>query len=240
MKSTRKIIPALAMLLISAVLMSTASFAWFSMNENVYATGMQVTAQPSSDIFLEISSDGTSFGLTAGAGLEGALLPAAHDEFTAVGDISNLVNSKWYYMVGTDATKSDAEDDSRESITSFTNYVASTTFTVRANPNTTSTIHDVFVSEIAITADLGGVTVIIAGKDGYQEFTVDTDGTFTTAATENILCQTVTSNEDDYDDQVITVYIFIDGNHEDVFTNNSALLGGSVTFTLSASASSID
>ncbi len=44
MKKTRKLIPAIAMLLISAVMMSTASFAWFSMNKTVTATGMQVNA----------------------------------------------------------------------------------------------------------------------------------------------------------------------------------------------------
>jgi hypothetical protein len=45
MKNTRKLIPALAMLLVSAVMMSTASFAWFSMNTQVTASGMQVKAQ---------------------------------------------------------------------------------------------------------------------------------------------------------------------------------------------------
>ena len=43
-KMTRKLIPALAMLLISAVMMSTASFAWFTMNTEVTATGITVTA----------------------------------------------------------------------------------------------------------------------------------------------------------------------------------------------------
>ena len=53
MKLTRKLIPAFVMLLVSAVLMSTASFAWFSMNETVEATGMKVTAD-AEFIFLEI------------------------------------------------------------------------------------------------------------------------------------------------------------------------------------------
>jgi hypothetical protein len=41
----KKLIPALALLIISAVVMSTASYAWFSMNTQVTATGMQVKAQ---------------------------------------------------------------------------------------------------------------------------------------------------------------------------------------------------
>ena len=44
MKNMRKLIPAIAMLLVSAVMMSTASFAWFSMADNAVATGMEVKA----------------------------------------------------------------------------------------------------------------------------------------------------------------------------------------------------
>lgn len=63
MKLTRKLIPAFAMLLIAAVMMSTASFAWFSIRTDVTATGMSVTAiVPAS---LEISADDASWDYTA-------------------------------------------------------------------------------------------------------------------------------------------------------------------------------
>lgn len=52
MKATKKIIPALVMLLVSAVLLSTASYAWFSMNKEVTATGMSVTAKVSSNLLI--------------------------------------------------------------------------------------------------------------------------------------------------------------------------------------------
>ena len=45
MKKMRRMIPALCMLLVSAIMLSTASYAWFTMNESVTATGMQVQAQ---------------------------------------------------------------------------------------------------------------------------------------------------------------------------------------------------
>lgn len=48
MTKFKKIIPALCMLLISAVLMGTSTYAWFSMNRTVTASGMQVTAQSNS------------------------------------------------------------------------------------------------------------------------------------------------------------------------------------------------
>lgn len=52
MKFTRKLIPALAMLIVSATMMSTASFAWFSMNSQVSATGMSVTASAPANLHI--------------------------------------------------------------------------------------------------------------------------------------------------------------------------------------------
>ena len=44
MKKMRKLLPAIAMLLVSAVMMSTASFAWFTMNTEVRANNITVNA----------------------------------------------------------------------------------------------------------------------------------------------------------------------------------------------------
>lgn len=52
MKKTRKLIPALAMLLISAVMMSTASFAWFSLNSTVTAGNMEVKATTGANLYI--------------------------------------------------------------------------------------------------------------------------------------------------------------------------------------------
>ena len=45
MKKMRKLIPAISMLMVAAIMLTTASFAWFTMNEQVTATGMQIQAQ---------------------------------------------------------------------------------------------------------------------------------------------------------------------------------------------------
>lgn len=52
MKKMRRLIPAIAMLLVSAVMLSTASFAWFTMSENATAGGMQVTAKASGTLII--------------------------------------------------------------------------------------------------------------------------------------------------------------------------------------------
>ena len=56
MAKFKKLIPALCMLLISAVLMGTSTYAWFSMNTTVTASNMQVTAK-SNARYLLIGTD---------------------------------------------------------------------------------------------------------------------------------------------------------------------------------------
>lgn len=48
----KKIIPSICMLLVTAVLMGTSTYAWFSMNREVKATGMKVTASTSANLVI--------------------------------------------------------------------------------------------------------------------------------------------------------------------------------------------
>ena len=52
MKKFRKLIPALCMLLVSALFVGTSTYAWFSMNKTVTATDMKVTAKSNSTYLL--------------------------------------------------------------------------------------------------------------------------------------------------------------------------------------------
>jgi len=56
MKQYRKLIPALCMLLVAAIMMGTSTFAWFSMNTQVTATGMQVKAVAEDGILISNSA----------------------------------------------------------------------------------------------------------------------------------------------------------------------------------------
>lgn len=60
MKKSLKLIPAIVMLLVSAILVSTTTFAWFSMNTQVTATGMQVTAKSQTTFLLIRETSGVS------------------------------------------------------------------------------------------------------------------------------------------------------------------------------------
>ena len=55
-KTNRKLIPAVAMLLVSAIMLSTSSFAWFSMNKQADVNNMQVTATANSNLLISFSS----------------------------------------------------------------------------------------------------------------------------------------------------------------------------------------
>ena len=56
MKMTRKLFPALIMLLVSAIMLSTASYAWFASNSTVSASNLKVKVKSNSR-FLEIGTD---------------------------------------------------------------------------------------------------------------------------------------------------------------------------------------
>lgn len=57
MKKFKKLIPAFCMLLVSAIMLGSSTFAWFSMNTKVTASNMQVNAKTNTT-FLLINNDG--------------------------------------------------------------------------------------------------------------------------------------------------------------------------------------
>lgn len=52
----KKLIPALVLLLVSAMVLSTSSYAWFSMNRTVQATGMSLTSTAPANLLISNSS----------------------------------------------------------------------------------------------------------------------------------------------------------------------------------------
>lgn len=223
----KKLIPALCMLLVAATLLGTSTFAWFSMNDRVTANGMTVTAA-SESIFLEIKGEGDSdFGITGDANMTGALKPVA---YTTLENGIEDVNNNWYYQFSKDIDLSNTNVFNKTFLTAgdtFTDYVAKTTYQVQLHQGGGETAYDLYVSSISIPENTG-ITVIIAGDSGkYVEF--KSSATISAPTAENVLFDEVTTSP-----ETITVYIFFDGNDENVTTENIAALTGEVTFTLNA------
>ena len=63
MKLTKKLLPAIGMLMLSTAMMVTSSFAWFSMNTEVVAQNMQVTAK-AEQVYLQIVEGDADFHAT--------------------------------------------------------------------------------------------------------------------------------------------------------------------------------
>ena len=83
MKKFKKIIPALCMLLVSAVLLGSSTYAWFSLNNKVTVTGMQVSTKVDNNLLIATSSEGTTkaaentFGNALNQSITGKLQPAS-------------------------------------------------------------------------------------------------------------------------------------------------------------------
>lgn len=99
MKKMRRLIPAIAMLLVSAVMLSTASFAWFTISTEAQATGMTVSAKASSSLLIINASEGTdsaetkflnSTGIATFTGKGTNLQPATHITDQSVTSDNNL------------------------------------------------------------------------------------------------------------------------------------------------------
>lgn len=86
MKKMRRLIPAFAMLMVAAIMLSTASFAWFTMNETVTATGMSVQAQASGSMVIgEKALTELDNGIKVDFGVSGSktITPITHFDATA-------------------------------------------------------------------------------------------------------------------------------------------------------------
>lgn len=76
-KTLRKIIPAIAMLLISATLVGTSTFAWFSMNNRVTVTGMSVTTKVTSNLQIAATNAEANYKNSLEQTREGTLEPVS-------------------------------------------------------------------------------------------------------------------------------------------------------------------
>lgn len=77
MKAHRKILPAMLILLLSLALVSTATYAWFSMNTTVKGTGMSVTSTAPTNMLISVDANVWENGVTANTAVAGGFSPAS-------------------------------------------------------------------------------------------------------------------------------------------------------------------
>lgn len=236
----KKLVAAILMLAVSAASLLGSTYAWFSMSKDVTVTGMEVTAK-SDGIFLEVSGtqdtgEGstpyTVYGITGTNALNVQLFPVHHETWSALADITDFdlatagTYDNWYYRYNANANHATNAMTAKTYISAFTNYVAVTTFKVRLHEGSQATGYDLRVKSITIPDDTG-ITVVVAGANGYVEYsetTEDIDYADTT-----VLSNTVTTTAQD-----VTVYIYFNGDDANVYTDNITELTGEVEIVLTA------
>ena len=98
MKLSRKLIPAFAMLLVSAIMLTTASYAWFSINDSVTAEGMNVRTTAADNVLIAKSTlgktaeeDDANFGTTL----------VVNDLEAILNPVSTINGTSFFYTEGT-------------------------------------------------------------------------------------------------------------------------------------------
>ena len=257
----KKLIPALCMLLIVATLLGTSTYAWFSMNTTVTATGMQVQAKAEAGLIISNATSGTYNVSASSAKADCAvLLP---------GSTSDLTN--WFHSSSTNPAAANTEQAYDEGVEWVDNdtpahyvvhnfYIKSSSYeafdvasldikSVEAKVGTAGAAQNLSKA-LRIGVKIGNDFYIYAPVTGYTaSYTVTTaTGEYSADARETVapLAGTTVSNDTTIvsipgsDSTPITanVYAWFEGEDENCISNNivDALesLTITVTFTYTA------
>lgn len=250
----KKLIPALCMLLIAAAMLGTSTYAWFSMNTTVTATGMQVKAKSDAK-FLQIAESATGWNdtdpftsVTISAASK-ALYPThafkaiAADRKTATAfDGTDLVWASTYSTDPAQAKEGVGEDNLYTDVTSSvtTDYALLTTFKVRLKPGvgvtTASNLKVASVSFEAVVQDGTDITDGLANSLRVlfvcgENKVVWKNGAFVEGTADSLLAASVTNS-----DTTVNAYVYFDGEDDSCITNNAVTPDDyKLSFTLSVS-----
>ena len=116
MKKFKKLIPAMVMLLIAAMLMGTTTYAWFSMNNKVTVSGMEVRTKVSSSLLVSGTTDEADFAASLSQTRTGILEPVStvngidfyyHDTANNVAATGKATDSSATFIAYTESTDLD-------------------------------------------------------------------------------------------------------------------------------------
>lgn len=244
MKKFKKLIPAFAMLLVSAVMLGTSTFAWFSMNTNVTATGMNVTATSNNPYFV-ISATKEDITNATGTATSATLTkestnvqPVAYTTTQITPTTGAAINANsWYTATSNqyDASNGSTPATAQSVDLGAEGYFVTYEFYVGLAKNSTA---GNFKLNVKLTQTEG------ANKDAIKAAVVitpcegaDTTGSAQTQVTWDTLSATSgwtadnsvefavggTSNTAKF--AKVTVYVYIDGTNENVKTSTGNITG---------------
>lgn len=227
MKKFRKLIPALCMLLVSALFVGTSTYAWFSMNSSVQATDMMVKAK-SNARYLLIGDNQEKAAGTAKTDKDGNALTSEHAAlyattgntnqtcyptayYTAVGELNGHATEagKWYT---TTSDRHDTAVSGNAEITKVEEGDKDYMLTYKMYLTLTNDSED-YTGRLKVTSAFTGSDEAVKAMVviGNEKHIVDSKNTeFTT--TNNVTLTATTAVE-------VTVYMYVDGNSTNVNSN---------------------
>ena len=254
MKATRKLIPALAMLLISAVMMSTASFAWFSTNTTATVDGFNVRIASANTLLVKESSEAdTAYATSKNFGFENAnMQPVSADK--ALDDETK--KPLFFQIKDNGAGDIKPNSSAMASNTKFaaaatTNYVyKSVTFRATGGEQAGDILGDLYVTITASQVAESGINAAFRimlvidstnvvyvnpfGTEAVKPITeIAEDGTPTEASTtveQDLTSESITNNVDIVTDfaseatHTVEIYMWYEGQDSSCYANNATNL----------------
>lgn len=251
----KKLIPAICMTLIAAVMLASSTFAWFSMNTQVTATGMQVVAKSDNTYLLISSTNNTAGAIQTENMITTALTVSDADAkvypcapATSSTEVAYLTTSG-KTVDGVTITTAGVEVTSAETAEAVTNWytanaASSSASTINAGTARQLTDFDGYViqKKVYLTVAKGAnaakeltVTPTISQKASGSDISAarilitTSNGGFAILKNgdSNINIHGSTSNNiTDATVFTVNIYIYIDGNDSMIYTNNAASLTG--------------
>lgn len=227
----KKLIPAICMTLIAAVMLASSTFAWFSMNTSVTAEGMQVTAQ-SNSVYLLISEESELLTIQGANSTKveytgsTALFPSAHKVVTNTSEATTTSN--WYYKTANAPTAS-TSTGSEKVLSNFDGYVLhkKVYIAVAAGSNPAEELKVSATITAAASGTITPIMVLVTTDEGAAELSS------ATPSSDKILAATISNT----DVIAVDIFIYYDGNNAEVYTNNIENLDGAtikLTFSVKA------
>lgn len=236
MKKFKKLIPALCMLLVSAVLVGTSTYAWFSMQDQVQVNGLQVTAQTDQPYLIIGTGDNNSVeklqalpkkdpveGNTVNldvSDVDAKVKPVAHETLANADAAATAGNWYWYNAEKTSASGQGA--NAKNTLTDVAGHVITRTVYMTIVKDTPQ-LSDIEAT-VAITAKDGktidAAKVLLAvyndtADKGTEEF--DKAKTASTSLKTGVVTDATVVK--------VVIYIYIDGADASIYTDNAANLG---------------
>ena len=243
--TAKKLMPAFAMLAVSAMTLSSATYAWFSMNTSVQVSGMQIQAKNESgsliigaqtyDASTHAAETAPTLATVQGANLTSvnlgnaaynytdsfAVKPCAHNAQTTLNNFNSVAN--WSYKVA-DAPSSYASTGGATALTTFEDYVIyyDLYITVASGSPAMSNLKcNATIQASGAANEVRNATRVLVASDSNAEefYNAHTEsGSQVVAHTEgtNVLATSISSDSLVH----VRVYLYIDGEDSTVYTNN--------------------